>query len=421
MFRVAVLILIASVATSGCTRRAAGPLDTLESAAEGYVRLTLALAERDPDALDAYTGPSAWRDEARTRRASLPEIERDASRLADRLQSATFPDEDPARHAFLIRHLRAVAVRSAIVRGAAPPFADEARELYGITRRPAPIDPAPIHAALDRLLPGRGDLAARYGAFDRGFLVPPDRLPAVLTRAIAACRDVTRAHVALPASERLSIEYVGELPWSAFTRHDGRFASRVQVNAAYPLTVDRALDLACHEGYPGHHTLDALAEMKSGTLHRPELFVRLMYSPEMLIQEGAASLAPDLAFSAAAREQVERDQLFPAAGLDPAAAARYVHVSRLVDRLHPLVGEVAWRYLDGELEFARAADALTREALMPSPDPTLKFLNQYRSYGLVYTIGRDIVARIIDARAASEDDGDRWRAYVEVATGFAQK
>jgi len=205
------------------------------------------------------------------------------------------------------------------------------------------------------------------------------------------------------------VELVHDLPWSAFTRYEGHWRSRVQVNASLPLTVDRALDLACHEAYPGHHTIDVLLDERFGD-RRPELFVTPLFSPQSLLHEAAASLAPSLAFPGADRTAFERDALFPLAGLDPSRAERYVAVGRLVDELHPEVGAVARQYLDGALDFPRAAAALEREALMPSADATLKFLNQFRSYAAAYTIGRD--------RLASSVGG--WDAYVRAVSDPAQ-
>jgi hypothetical protein len=204
---------------------------------------------------------------------------------------------------------------------------------------------------------------------------------------------------------------VHDLPWSAFTRYEGRSISRVRVNAAMPLTVDRALELACHEAYPGHHTIAVLLDMRFGD-RRPEFFVQPLFSMQSALHEAASSLAPTLAFPDDARTAFERDELFPLAGLDPANAARHVAAGRLVDRLHTIEAVVAREYLDGLLDFPRAAAALERDALMPSADATLKFLNQFRSYAATYTIGRDRLARVVDAD---------WAAYGRAVTDPAQR
>jgi hypothetical protein len=420
-FRAISTALLLALAISCSGRAPASPPPTLDAAAESYVRLVLALGERDTDSLDSYHGPIAWQAEARARHTTLVDIRTAAASLAESLSSSVTGADDP-RRMFLIRQLRAVVMRIDILRGARPPFAEEARVLFAldVPEGDHAAGAVSIRAAIDRLLPGAGDLAQRYAAFDRRFLIPPARLAPLLSRAIDGCRAATRAHLSLPSAEHVDVEYVHDLPWSAFTRYRGAYASRIQVNAAMPLTVDRALDLACHEGYPGHHTISGLIEAAYGS-RRVEFLVQPLFSPQSLLQEAASSLAGSLAFPDAARLVFERDELFPLAGLNPADADRHVQVGRLLDQLHGVQAEVARRYLDGELDFPRAAVALERDALMPSADATLKFLNQYRTYAATYTIGRDAVSRYLDARVRRHDgDSERWLAYAELVTDPTQ-
>jgi hypothetical protein len=250
---------------------------------------------------------------------------------------------------------------------------------------------------------------ARYSDFDRRFLIPRDRLAAVVSRAIEGCRTATREHVTLPPGERVDVEYVPDLAWSAYTRYQGHATSRIQINAALPLTVDRALDLACHEAYPGHHTIDSLLDARFGG-RRIEFAVRPLFSPQSLLHEAAASLAVEMAFPGPARLAFERDELFPLAGLAPSDAEPYIRVGRLVDQLHGVQARIARQYLDGELDFPRASAALERDALMPSADATLKFLNRFRSYGATYTIGRDALSRFLDAHSTAGDPASRFES-----------
>ena len=380
----------------------------------------LALGERDEDSLDSYHGPAKWQDEARTRHASLDTVRADAVALRDRLAtratdgSPAKPD-DNERRAFLIRQLDAVAARVDILRGSRPSFAAEAHALFGIDTgsvAPAARDPssspAAIRGELDRLLPGHGDLAKRYAAFDARFRVAPPLLPPLLTRAMAACRAATAAHIPLPEDERIDVAYVPELRWSAFTRYQGARISRIEINPSLGLTVDRVLDLACHEGYPGHHTIETLVDARFP--NRTEFLVQPLFSPQALLREAAASIAPALAFSDAARIDVERE-LFVIAGFDSAEVPRYVRVARLVDGLHGVAGDIAKRYLDGDLEFSRALTALERDALMASGDATLRFVNRFRTYAATYTIGRDL----LEAAVAGQ-----WSAYAKAITDGAQ-
>jgi hypothetical protein len=414
--------LTIAASSTACRR---SPAASLDAAAEQYVRLVLALGERDADSLDTYYGPGAWQAEARARRASLVDIRTAAAALVDSLEVMRFSNtEAEARRLFLVRQLRAIVSRVDIVRGVRPSFADEARTLFGLEGRDAKDGPdgqqRAVRSELERLLSGPGDLSTRYLDFDRRFLIPRDRLAAVLSRAIDGCRAATREHVMLPPGERVDVAYVPDLAWSAFTRYQGRFTSRIQINTALPLTVDRALDLACHEAYPGHHTSDALLDARFGA-SRVELQIRPLFSPQSALHEAAASLAAELAFPGASRVTFERDELFPLAGLDPSDADRYVRVGRLVDELHGVQASISRRYLDGDLDFPRASAALERDALMPSTDATLKFLNQFRTYAATYTIGRDALSRFLNAHSSAADGAAaRWRAYINVVTDASQ-
>jgi hypothetical protein len=367
----------------------------------------LALAERDPDSLDSYRGPSAWRAEAQARRATLEEIGQSVHNLSESLSRESGQDDDGGeRRAFLLRQLRAIAARVEILKGARPRFDEEATELFGIEWGTLGSQGS------------QGSLGS-VGSV-RESVIPPDRVPAVLARAVAGCRAATLAHLPLPPSEQVSVEFVPDYSWSAFTHYEGRFRSRIRVNARLPLTVDGALDLACHEAYPGHHTVNVVIESRFGDT-RPEFFVQPLFSPQSLLHEGAAMVASSFAFSDADRVAFERDQLFPLAGLDPSKAARSVEASRARERLKWTQVEILRRYIDGELDFARASMALARQVPGESADEMLKFANQFRTYVVTYPVGQKLVTDYLDQHSsAAEDEAGRWRTYMELVTGPAQ-
>jgi len=406
--------LFAGLALVGC--RGGGDGRRLDSQAERYVRLVLALGDRDPDSLDFYAGPAEWQASAHARNETLADIRQSAVTLAGELEHETPASADAGvRRRFLVRQLHAVAARAELLGGRHFSFDEESQALFGVEA--GPIDrPASDRArsAVDRLLPGPGDLAVRYAAFDGRFMIPPDRLAAVMTHAIDGCRRATVPHMTLPRGEHVTVEFVSGTPWSAFTKYEGHGQSRIQINEGFGLTVDRALQLACHEAYPGHHAINTwidATEVKPA--HRVELLVQPMFSPQSLVTEGAATFAPELAFPAAERLRFERDELFPIAGLDPRDAERYLQVARAVDELRLVQAGIARDFLDGRIEWARASDALEHEALMPSADATLKFFNQFRSYALAYTLGHDLAARAVGDAAGDA----RWQAYERWVTG----
>ena len=94
--------------------------------------------------------------------------------------------------------------------------------------------------------------------------------------------------------------------------------------------------------------------------------------------EGMATFAMEMAFSQPERLRFERDQLFPLAGLNPHNTERDLRAEQLAEKLRSTELAIARDYLDGKLEWARAATALEDRAAMAHPEETLKYINEYR-------------------------------------------
>ena len=117
--------------------------------------------------------------------------------------------------------------------------------------------------------------------------------------------------------------------WSGYNWYQGNYRSLIQVNTDLPIYIDRAIDLACHEGYPGHHVYNALLE-KHLVRDRGwvEFSVYPLFSPQSLIAEGTANYGIEVAFPGDERLAFERDVLFPLAGLDPSRRDEYYDGAR---------------------------------------------------------------------------------------------
>jgi hypothetical protein len=406
-------VLLAALVLAGC----AGP-DPMNQIAESYVKLVLAVGEHDPDYVDAYYGPADWRDSVRAERVSLIALRGRADVLLARVAEVAEPGDTLARQrlAFLRAQVRAVVARIRMLMGHRFSFDEESRALYDAV---APTQPEArfqaLVASLDSVLPGNGPVPLRYERFRAGFVIPADRLASIFTRAIHECANRTRARLPLPEGETFRVEYVTGKPWSGYNWYQGTFTSLIQVNTDLPIYIDRAVDLACHEGYPGHHVYNALLE------HRlvrgrgwVEYSVYPLFSPQSLIAEGTANYGIDMAFPGDERIAFERDTLFPLAGLDPAGAARYYQVQALVDRLSYAGNEAARGLVDGTMTAAQAAQWLERYGLM-SPERAaqrVRFIERYRSYVINYNLGRDLVAEYVERSARSDEA--RWRVFGEL-------
>lgn len=117
-------------------------------------------------------------------------------------------------------------------------------------------------AAIARLVPGDGPLAARVDGFLDRFTIPKDRLLPVFNASIAACRAAIAPHIEMPPSERFTLEFVTGKSWSGYNYYLGDYKSLIQINTDFPIRLSRAVDLGCHEGYPGHHALNFLLEQR---------------------------------------------------------------------------------------------------------------------------------------------------------------
>jgi hypothetical protein len=392
---------------------------TMNAEAEAYVRLVLALGQHDADYVDAFYGPPEWRDGTEKDAPSLETIHDRARGLADRLAASRPPDDPPEslRLAYLRRQTAALIARAIMLRGEKLRFDEESLALYDAVA-PA-MDEEYFHSLnteLDEALPGSGSLAGRLEAFRLSFVIPPARLDRVFTRAIEICRSRTAERIPLPAGETFRVEYVTGKAWSGYNWYQGGFASLIQVNTDLPVFIDRAIDLAAHEGYPGHHVYNALLE-KHLVRDRGwmEFTVYALFSPQSLIAEGSANYGIDVVVPGTSRLDIEREELFPLAGLDPGGVERFYRIHDLVAKSAYAGNEAARGYLDGKLDFDGAVEWLTTYALM-EPDRArqrVRFIEQYRSYVINYNLGRDLVRDYVE-RLCGGDEQARWNVFTEL-------
>jgi hypothetical protein len=179
--------------------------------------------------------------------------------------------------------------------------------------------------------------------------------------------------------------------------------------------IDRAVDLACHEGYPGHHVYNVLLE-KNLVRERGwiEFEIYPLFSPESLIAEGSANYGIEVAFPGAERLAFEKAALYPLAGLDPSRAERYDRVRDLAQALSYAGNEAARRYLNGEIDAKAAAAWLTEYGLMSPPraEQRVRFIDQYRSYVINYNVGKDLVARWVEEQGGTASRPEkRWEVF----------
>lgn len=392
----------------------------LNPIAESYVKLALATGVHDGDFVDAYFGPPEWQAAAAAEKLPLADILERTRALRARLAAidqAGFDDLGRLRHEYLTKQLRAMEARLEMIGGRKFKFDEESSLLFDAV---APVQTEEHFRAmvteLDAALPGAGTLPERLAAFRKAFIIPPDRLGAVFQAAIKAAREQTLQHLPLPAGESFTVEYVTNKPWGGYNWYKGNFHSVIQVNTDLPSFIDRAVDLAAHEGYPGHHVYNALLE-KNLLRDRGwvEFSIYALFSPQSLIAEGTANYGKKVAFTESARLALERDVLWPLAGLDVSQLENYYRVQRLTKGLAFASNEAARRYLNGEITATEAAGWLNRYALMEPAraQQYVRFIDKYRSYVINYNLGEELVREYIETKAGA-DPAARWRVFGEL-------
>ena len=397
------------------------PNTTMNALAERYVKVVLAMGQHDKDYVDAYYGPPEWKTDAEKKTLGLDVIAERAHVLRADLAKAPRGTEEmeQLRWRYLDRQLAALEARVRIVKGERLSFDDESKALYDAV---APTYPAShFQGILDKLeqrFPGQGSLAARYDAWRRPFVIPREKLDGVFQAAIKACRERTLKHVTLPPSEQFTVEYVTNKSWSGYNWYQGQYRSLIQVNTDLPIYADRAIDLACHEGYPGHHVYNALLE--KNLVHDRgwvEFTVYPLFSPQSLIAEGTANYGIEVAFPGRERVDYERTVIFPAAGLDPSRAAEYYDVQALVDQLAYAGNEAARQFINGKMTEADAAAFIERYGLY-APERAkqrVRFIAQYRSYVINYNLGKDMARKYIESRGGTVDQpAKRWAEFARL-------
>src|SRR5947207_3295013 len=248
-------VLCGLVTSSGGAR----PADEMNSVAERYVHLVLALGQHDPDYVDAFYGPPEWKTQAEKEKKSLDAIGAEATELIATLAKTPNAGDEllRLRHEYLQKQISALAARVRMLKGEKLKFDDESRALYDAV---APTYPDShfdeIIGQLEKKIPGTNrqsgsdPLWKRYEEWRKPFVIPKEKLDTVFQLAIKECRARTLAHVALPPNESFAVEYVTNKPWGGYNWYKGNFHSVIQVNTDLPTYVARPVDHAAHEAYP---------------------------------------------------------------------------------------------------------------------------------------------------------------------------
>jgi hypothetical protein len=395
------------------------PAFALDKEAERYVKLALQLGEYDPDYVDAYLGPPEWAQAAKDDLKPKAELSAEITALLSSLREVSPHDPDSMnRHAALLKNVRAMDTRMRMVNGETFTFAEEARLIYDVELPEFDLSEfARAREEIDELLPGEGDVSDRIAAFRDGLVIREEARDQVLNTAINECRRRSAQYISLPSDERFTLEYVTNQSWSGYNWYQGDNESLMQFNLDFPTKVSSAVGLGCHEGYPGHHVWNVLVENRLlGEKGWIEYYIFPLFSPAALIAEGSANYGVDLAFPGSEKTDFEREVLFPMAGVDPDKVATLDTLNKLTKKLAFAQMATAQLYLDGTISREEAIEMRRKYGLSSRAraEQSVRFIEQYRSYVLNYSLGQAIVKAHIEKQG--DDPKTRWQAFERMLT-----
>jgi hypothetical protein len=211
---------------------AAERLTTLDEAAQDYVHLVLEIGAHEKGYVDAYFGAQQWRNEAEAHPRNIFELKAETDRIQSTLWAMDTGAQQPMerrRNAWLKANVMSARSRLDIIEGARFRFRDEATRLFALMPGLRPLESYDlVLERIEALLPGSGMLAERVEAFRNRYVIPSNRLDAVIGAAIAECRPRTLAHIQLPANEHFKIEFVTSHSWGAYNWYQGGNQSLIQ-------------------------------------------------------------------------------------------------------------------------------------------------------------------------------------------------
>lgn len=397
----------------------------MNSIAEGYVKLVLEVGKYDAHYVDAYYGPKEWKPTEANLQIDSTEnaiLILNADSLLNELELLSeykATELETLRYRYLYKQLFAVKTKLIILSGSVLPFDLESRALYDVS--PPEIteeDLQKVIDELDKILPGKGDVAERITSFKKKFEIPKDKIAAVFNAAIKECRNRTSKYINLPAGEKFKTEYVKGKPWGAYNWYKGNLFSLIQIATDFPVYINSPVGLAAHEGYPGHHVYNILLEQNlvkdKGWI---EYTVYPLYSPQSLIAEGTAVIGEEILFPGDERMKFEKEVLFPLAGLDTINADLYYRVLALQEKLSGAGVFAARNYLNRDWTKEETVAWLQKFQLRTKEraEKYLSFIETYRSYVVTYNMGEVIIRDYIERNGGTEDNlARKWEILIKL-------
>ena len=387
----------------------------IDDLARDYVSLALHLHNHDPNPY-IFIGDKALQATVKQEKRELNDLDAEFLRLREALGvlSTKGCAETNYRRALLADRVDALLVRSGILLGKMPAsFDEEVEALYSVRAAEQSEDHfRALGAELAHIIPGTGPLPERMSVYRDRFLVPPQHVEKIVATTLAEAQKRTHANMKLPAGEGITLMMNNVGGFGAFADYQGKGKTNLHFSTTMPFHVDRAIELATHEAYPGHHVQATLLEAEMVDQRGWQEFTMLpLYGAHTIVAEGAANYGVALSFSRTERIEYDRDLVLPQVGLAHLTPEiedyhRYVDY---VEQLNYARNEAARGFLYKGWQRQRAVEWLVEFGLETRAlaEARLTIIEAMRSYVVTYNYGLEWVRGRIEG-TTTPSDAQKW-------------
>jgi hypothetical protein len=162
---------------------------------------------------------------------------------------------------------------------------------------------------------GKGTLAKRMEMYKERRRIPVSEIIVNFKRALEITRERTKEVFPelLPESESFKVQLAMEkVNWAFYDRYLGNYNSIIEVNPLQPIYWTTFLNIAAHEGYPGHHTeFSVKNKLLCNQLNWNEHRIILMNTPAGTVTEGIAETASYVLYKAEEKVRIELEEFCP--------------------------------------------------------------------------------------------------------------
>lgn len=402
-----ILLLIVS-----CSKFYNSPLDVT---GEHLVELTLMAGTLDEDLVDSYIGDIQIDT---TQKYSIEELKKSFESLLTEISAIDVNSESLVlRKNYQLGIVKAVITRLKVLNAEKISFIDECESIYQYTpevKEYSYFDSLLVE--LDKYLVGDEVLPIKLATYREKFKLKFTKIDEAFRKSVKETKKITSEHIHLPDSESVHIEYVDGAPWSAYNWYQGHYKSLIQVNTQSDIHLERVLDLAAHESYPGHHVYysmrDKMYYQDSGFV---EFSIYTLFSPVSFLAEGTAVYGNELVFPGDKKIEFIRSEITGKYNYTYDELKKYFDLLDLMSKLDEVQITIARDYIDKKITNEVALQYIQKYGLESEKSSyrRLDFIRRYRSYIINYTAGKKLVEKYIDKKAGN-DINKKWQVYKEI-------